>query len=80
MDHNDLALQFERFNVRPLRIRTRHVADSVVDRLLEAAAAVNAQRDIKEPTDSSVSLIRCENGELIVPKTLVAVTCDTMTI
>ena len=80
MDHNDLALQFERFNVRPLRIRTRHVADSVVDRLLEAAAAVNAQRDIKEPTDSSVSLIRGENGELIVTKTLTDGTFETMII
>ena len=80
MAEDDLALQFERFNVRPLRIRTRHVADSVVDRLLEAAAAVSAQRDIKEPTDSSVSLIRGENGELIVTKTLSDGTFETMTI
>jgi len=77
---NDLGLQFERFNARPMRIRTRHVADSVVERLLEVAKAVGADRQIKEPTDSSVTLARGANGELIVTKTLSDGTFETMTI
>ena len=80
MDHNDLALQFERFNVRPLRIRTRHVADSVVDRIMEVIAAVGSERDIKEPTNRTVSMSRGANGELIVTKTLTDGTFETMII
>ncbi len=77
---NEMGLPFERFNVRPMRFRTRHVADSVVDRLLEMSTAVSSGGKIKEPTDSTVALARGDSGELIVTKTLTDGTVETMTI
>ena len=79
-DINALGLEFDRFNVRPMRFRSRHVADSVVDRIMEVSDAISQGKPIKEPKEIAVSIDRGDNGELIVQKTLSDGTLEIMTI